>query len=1082
MSSTDGADPNQPDDPDGLRPAPTHPAPTPSSELELTRRAFIANAGAAGVSAYTLGHRVPAALASSLITGPAPFPLSFSTLVCRREDFLYLRFDFFNLKLDTSVAGKPKLVFANPAQGAAIGVVFAPQNIAEEAFLETAAEFKSPEEETLKPPGALSALAAKESRLCFQLPVNGSLPYDISSLLTWTGLAPLLVPVAPTTPPPPGQQIRAPNPYETAIELPWRLILSPNEKSGWAHALNPVTHSGRTELWHTRLGVLSAGKVGEGITANRTVRAVWSRDPNFPGFLAKNAPETEVPDTPTPFRMSLTERDRYDIVRLTSDYTIPKYTPEAAQINRLMLSALGGFVDLRGHWEPPGPNAAGGPGLISLEEWRQEGTLARDHYVRIVRRGYLFPFGHRAVLVKVTERKFNPIPGNGISQPRGAYLRQRFFIIVREPDKDFGGLAPGQPDGGRAFPFTHVRIKTLVTPSLQEPKSFDEEVSKEGTDVFQPMIEPGQPFLFHMIGTDWVGSQAEFTTPVVFVNEVLALQPSTMKTLSGGYAKAPAAQRTANLQGRAVAIAKSLKAGDTNVEVKSMLWGSVIPASAQAVSLDQPAFYPTMAQADVRLSAAEQISGSSLDPTIEYFPGFIEKDFHGGDVFAQMASGKSTPLEFGADKSGGVATPNFDIGGLSRQLGPIGDLLGVAGGKFDPSNYLSDAKLLGGLALKEIFKIIELASGGEAKEALKLLQSSTPESVTVTLHWEAKPPTLQKAPEIPGLEETFVPDEKEGSFNLEVKVVTMLAHPDQSTFSVEGQLKHFTINLIGTGPAFFLALKFNELKFTAGKNEKTNVSVDIANVEYGGVLSFVKELESIMSLGEQGPGIDLEPTGITAQFAVPIPTLAVGVFAISNISFSAGVTIPFSGAPVRARFGFSDRANPFQLQIAMFAGGGYFELAVGADGVELLEAALEFGASVSFNIGVASGGVHIMAGIYFKFGQEEKEGKSLETCVLTGYLRMGGELEVLKIISLSIELYMAFTYEKIGEKEKVIGQATLKLEVHVFVFSATIETTIERHFGNAPGDPTFAELMPPNPKEPEHSTAWNEYCNAFAPI
>ncbi len=1051
--------------------------PEGSLSAELTRRAFLATTGAAGVSAYTLSHRAPAALAASLIKGTPSYPLSFSTLVTRREDFLYLRFDFFNLKLDTSVAGMPKLVFANSAQPAAIGIVFAPQNIAEEAFLETAPEFGSSEEEALKPPGQLSLLAARESRLCFKLPTGGTLPYDIASLLAWTGLSPLLVPVAPTTPPPPGQQIRAPNPYETALELPWRLILSPNQKSGWAHALTPVTHSKRTELWHTRLGVLSAGVVNEETAVNRTVRAVWSRDPNFPEYLAKNAPETEVPDTPTPFRMSLTERDRYDIVRLTSDYTIPKYKPEAAQINRLMLSALGGFVDLRGHWEPPGPNAAGGGGLISLEEWRHEGTLARDHYVRIVRRGYLFPFGHRAVLVKVTERKFNPIPGNGISQPRGAYLRQRFFIIVREPEKAFGGAAPGQPDGGRAFPFTNVLIKTLVTPSLQEPVSFDNEVEPSGTGLFIPMVDPATPFLFHMIGTDWVGAQASFTTPVVFVNETIALEPSSMKQVGGVYATAAAAQRTADLQGRSIALAKSLKAGDTTVEVKTMLWGSVIPSTAQPSTLDQPAFYPTMAQAGVRLSAAEQVSGASLNPTIEYYPGFIAKNFHGGDVFAQIA-GKAVPLNFEANKSGGVATPNFAIGGLSRQLGPVGDLAGVAGGKFEPSKYLGEgAKLLGGILLKEIFEVIELLTGGEGKEALKLKQSTTDESVTVTMNWEAKPPTLKPSPE-----EIFAPDEKEASFTLEVKVVTMLAHPAQSTFTVQGVLKHFTINLVGKGDAFFLALQFNELKFTSGKNEKSNVSVNIGNVEYGGVLAFIKELEEIMKLGEQGPGIELEPTGITAQFSVPIPTLAVGIFAISNISFNAGVTIPFSGAPVRTRFGFSDRANPFQLQIAMFAGGGFFELAVGADGVELLEAALEFGASVSFNIGVASGGVHIMAGIYFKFGKEEHEGKELETCILTGFLRMGGEVEVLDIISLSIELYMAFTYEKIGSEEKVIGQATLKLEVHVFIFSATIETTIERSFSNSSEDPTFAELMPPNPKEPEHSAAWNEYCAAFAPV
>jgi hypothetical protein len=164
----------------------------------------------------------------------------------------------------------------------------------------------------------------------------------------------------------------------------------------------------------------------------------------------------------------------------------------------------------------------------------------------------------------------------------------------------------------------------------------------------------------------------------------------------------------------------------------------------------------------------------------------------------------------------------------------------------------------------------------------------------------------------------------------------------------------------------------------------------------------------------------------------------------------------------------------------MFAGGGFFGIAIGVDGVELLEASLEFGASISLDIGVASGGVHIMAGIYFKFGHDDN--LNVDTCVLTGYLRIGGNVNVLGIVSLSVELYMSFTYENIGGKDKVIGQATLTLEVHVFIFSATISATVQKHFGNAPGDPTFAQLMPPNTGDPNHSAAWTEYCNAFAPM
>ena len=41
-------------------------------------------------------------------------------------------------------------------------------------------------------------------------------------------------------------------------------------------------------------------------------------------------------------------------------------------------------------------------------------TLARDQYVRVVYKGYLLPFGHRASLVKVTERHFLSHPKTNV--------------------------------------------------------------------------------------------------------------------------------------------------------------------------------------------------------------------------------------------------------------------------------------------------------------------------------------------------------------------------------------------------------------------------------------------------------------------------------------------------------------------------------------------------------------------------------------------------------------------------------------------------------------------------------------------
>jgi hypothetical protein len=133
-----------------------------------------------------------------------------------------------------------------------------------------------------------------------------------------------------------------------------------------------------------------------------------------------------------------------------------------------------------------------------------------------------------------------------------------------------------------------------------------------------------------------------------------------------------------------------------------------------------------------------------------------------------------------------------------------------------------------------------------------------------------------------------------------------------------------------------------------------------------------------------------------------------------------------------------------------------------------LEAAIEFGATASLDIGVASGSVHMMAGIYFSL-QRKDPGNALGA-TLTGYLRVGGSLRVLALVTVSVEFNLSFTYAKDG---KAYGRATLTVQVEIAFFSKSVELTVERTFAGQSGDPTFRDLFPaPAP--------WSEYALAFA--
>ena len=72
------------------------------------------------------------------------------------------------------------------------------------------------------------------------------------------------------------------------------------------------------------------------------------------------------------------------------------------------------------------------------QQWRHLATLGRDHYVRVMYAGYLWPFGHAASLIKVTERKFESLDAGQLTQ-RVACCASASSSSVREPVRTYSG-------------------------------------------------------------------------------------------------------------------------------------------------------------------------------------------------------------------------------------------------------------------------------------------------------------------------------------------------------------------------------------------------------------------------------------------------------------------------------------------------------------------------------------------------------------------------------------------------------------------------------------------------------------------
>ncbi|MCO1576518.1 hypothetical protein M8C13_12230 [Crossiella sp. SN42] len=1086
---------------------------------------------------------------------PAPVRL------LRPADLLDLSFTFHGLKFED--AFRRRLVPSVAGQDGLIVVALPPQHLLEEAFPEPVGNPSAP---------PVAARIAGGGQLVFTVGAGERVPYEEAGLLAALRTLPMrVVPVAdgPGVPENPLRD-RVNNP-RTAIELPYRLYLSPRSADRWIHRAEAPPESGRVELWHTRL-------------RGRTARAVWTRD-----FTGDTAPPVGSPVPPGPFLASLKPEHRRDIVHLTASHglsteTGQPYLPQPVQLAHLVLSALGGYLDSHGDWSLHRP--AG----IDLVEWRHRAALGRDHYVRVVEAGFLAPFGHRAVKVTITERKFHPDrPGNP------AYLRQRVFVVVREPVREFDPAEELTAAGtehrfNHLFPFRGVRLLTLVTPDLVG----------DTEEEFFPATQAEKPFQFKAVGQDRNRRAVEFRTPLLFVPA--QHNAERLAQVLATYQNAPA-NRVVSLGGQALAYADSARVDDTSLDTTELTWELRAPRQwAELPPSEFARFAPIVAGAKAVVAAASRLTGNAEAVPIGYAEQYAVAGFpraadradspNKGEVFVEVKANVSLNFEAngGRDRSGGLAAPSIQVAGMSRITGPVGGTLAnAAAGTFDPADVLDalKAKLFGLVPLsaivrgagldeplraprfltetvnavtsflsdlhriRELMDLVEqrfnqiaqrarevrrtaaefvditgefLAPGGaepaigdvEAKfnaflnavqaliaelpagidpavpaflervraqaatwtsaagsafslkdSILKAAKNFTlPETVNTRLEWE---------PKVQNYKNLLVFRER-GRFAVVVDLRGSL-RPDLAVGAdVSCSLEDFQINVLGV-----IELYFERIRFLARAGKKPDVEVAFGDVTFVGDLSFVQTLRNIIPFDgfSDPPSLDVGAEGITARYGMPLPSLAIGVFSLENIRLDAHFRLPFVGSGMEVGFSFCRREAPFRLTVAFFGGGGFFGIALNPEGLLYCEGALEFGAAVSMNLGVASGSLSVMAGIYFRI-----DGQGVE---LAGYFRARGEVDVLGLISASIELYLELRYDH----GVVTGRATITITIEIAFFSESVEISCEKTFAGSPNTDaraaldaprtlTFAEFMAPYTEAGLRRDPVLEYCSAFA--
>ncbi|MCA1781444.1 MAG: hypothetical protein LC679_04485 [Intrasporangiaceae bacterium] len=984
---------------------------------------------------------------------------------------------------------------------------------------------------------------------------------------------------------------RAPRADETALEVPYRLVVSPSAEHGaFLFDPKPVGPEGdlsRVQLWHARFTTRVEDEeqqfVGhDDAGVQRVVRAVWARDME----PADRNDDTDVTE------MSTGPGDRRAIVR-HSAATHEGITPVPLRVRRLDLSAIGASVDWRGAWDTDLYQGSWDLGAtLSVSSYRHVTAAGRDTYVRIAYPGFLYPFGHRAELVEITERRIH-------EGTRTAYLRKRHFIVLRERTRAWVE---------RDTPLVQVTLEPAVTPDLDRVDKLHATVPTRA----------GVAFRWDLLGVDRAGEPVTLTTPLLFVpNDAISdmrtpPQNMTPVKIAEAIANAYAVHGTESVaaHGQPVSFAAPLDHGDTRLETTTLVWGGHLDAENYTSR-------PYLVSATAVVTSLRHLAGQAPAVSVEYAAAYLAADPAGdgaqgfgpanpGGLFLRlMGDPVSVDFSTGTDRAGGFVSPNLAVRALSRPLGAVGDDgaagSGLAAGRFDPAVFLDGAlpKLFGLFSLVDLITAVAGPKGMESAPAfvtdaldtvsaihaeaqrlhaavegardrldadiaaaahqgadqaiteardqldaaagpvLPLLQAvveaiqglltgvgtvteakdavgalvgqlsglrdalqhprmpvaarsalSRPRDALdallavqdvldaveqfaqgvlrpadgVTARYEWRPP-IGEWPA--GAANPVFTVNEGGGFALAVEVRASAQGAPSSDVSAE--LRNFSLSLLPQEP--LLAMTFSRIGFRAGSSGKPEVDVVFDGMEFLGALGFIETLRRMIPFDgfADPPYVDVAPDGVTAGFDLELPNVAVGVFSLENIALGADARVPFLGDAVTVGFAFCSKDSPFRLTVMCIGGGGWVAVRLSPMGLVELEMGLEAAASLSIDLGVASGSVSISVGVYLRL-----EG---DTGSLTGYFRIRGQVDVIGLISASITLELSLTYE--FATGKMVGRASVVVEIEILFFSASVEVSCERRLAGSKGDPVLRDVMPPDVSG--HNDDWSTYCAAFAP-
>ncbi len=1010
---------------------------------DISRRGFL---GGLAAGAAVIAISSPAQALMPRAGEPMP-----TIVVRRREDLLRLVITPVNMTIDKSTGR------VTPTGDVGLLVVnFGPQSVVEKAY----GSGQTP------PAGSTPARLSGDSQLSFL--VDAPVGLTLSGLLSWAEHDPYLNQIGryldgevmPSNLP----VGKPPNSNVTMIEMPWWLVLSPNRLSAWTEQVRAKTDGGRSEVFHTRL---ATNIPGDGLTEDptfRTLRGIWIKDPNASSLL--NNPNLEIAEGQPghPWQMIPTPRDRADIVNLTTRTGAMQVGGQARAIKaRVALSPLGGQLVAEGTWDEAG--------VSSMMSWQHRIWQGRDTYAKVVRRGFLYPWGFKAAQIEEGVRVFRADSRGAIR----AVWEKRLSIALVDPEVDLGGTGTATDAGKRAALFSVVTCKTTQTPPLVLPNNpAPMRGAWQGIRVYTPKVATrngSEAFQFDLVGIDPDGNEVPFSQPLLFAQQKVA-DPSTANAAARrrpdgrfnlgdltdpnftdeGSAQlrqyyddnVPYGDKVAEFGGTAIAYAEnfanSVTSDDGEVLSEAVASANTLQSTKEIVfgianQVDEelrliqgeiedlleeyhPNNFPIIKEAQVFLEDTARIAQETVTAALnyprEYLENALDEATNVGQMYLQKAEDAANELLMDAAKAGGVVAPNLTVGGLSRKIGNVyGDLQSVramaADGRVTPGEAFAAMELLGGVSLADILPN-NYAAVDENGEPTGMALSIDSTFVDTGLDTERAIVTMAMT-----IDSNSDVLQSNGlltvdNARLAIKLISEIPTVSGSaTWSARGEFSDFIVHLVPVDGLEFVNVDVERIVFTAGSGKGADVDVKVREVDFSGLLTLVKKLASLLPFGDMLI-IDVNSSGVKAGFFFELPTLAFGAFAISGLGVGAQLAIPFESRPVRFGFLLSMPDNPFSLTVTGLGGGGWLENALGLNGIERLNIAGFVAAEAKVDFGVAGGGVSLRAGFQFQIGAlEPPVGGVDEGLALTAFASLNGYVDVLGIASASIDVYVGLS-------------------------------------------------------------------------